>query len=66
MVLDSNTAANEKTNLFSFSWDGKKHDLAFDDDSLRKILREFNQPVYEVRENGKVGFSNTGNSVPLV
>jgi PfaD family protein len=66
MALDSNTAANEKTNLFSFSWDGKKHDLAFDDDSLRKSLLEFNQPVYAVRENGKVGFSNTGNSVPLV
>ncbi|MCJ7518297.1 MAG: PfaD family polyunsaturated fatty acid/polyketide biosynthesis protein [Anaerolineaceae bacterium] len=53
------------TNLFSFSWGGQTHDLAFDRDSLRRCLLQFNLPVYAVRENQKIGFTNTGNSIPV-
>jgi trans-AT polyketide synthase/acyltransferase/oxidoreductase domain-containing protein len=65
-IPDSSAAANPKTNLFFFSWDNKKQDLVFNADSYREILLAFNQPVYAVLENGKVGFSYTGISIPLV
>ena len=48
-----------------FSWDGQSQDLCFDLENMRKCLLQFDLPVYAVRENGRTGFTNLGNSVPV-
>lgn len=60
MKLDSTPAAG----AFSFL-DDPTHSLAVENDDLRKCLFQFNAPVYAVREDEKVGLTNTGNSIAL-
>lgn len=65
MTLDSVSTTGMETNPFSFSWASQTHNLTFNEEGLRKCLLQFNLPVYAVRENGRVGWTNIGNSIPV-
>jgi trans-AT polyketide synthase/acyltransferase/oxidoreductase domain-containing protein len=52
------------TSVFPFSWDDPTHTLATENDNMRRCLLQFDRPIYAIRENGKMGLTNSGNSIP--
>jgi trans-AT polyketide synthase, acyltransferase and oxidoreductase domains len=57
-ILDSKI--KDQKDLFPFSWDGNSSDLISKKESLPDCILQFNSPVYAIKYQGTINFSNAG------
>ena len=50
----------ENTPPIPLGWKGQPKELAFENEALKQTLLQFDQPLYAVSENGKIGLSSSG------
>jgi PfaD family protein len=61
-AIDNNVSQNKS---FPVVWEGKPDEAAFAVPDLRRKLLQFDQPLYAVLVNGRVGLADSGNIQPL-
>ena len=59
------TANNLKPNPFPFTWNGQAEEVANEKDTLQQCLLLFDQPLYAINQNGKIGLSSSGSPAAL-
>ena len=55
----------ETDRALPFAWEGQTKDLAFDPAEIRECLLRFDQPLFAVQAEGRIGLSNSGTTAPL-